>query len=106
MQAGTKVRLTKVGAVRDAKYPTPMKSEYVPGADNGAKSLPLDYESVGTLRADVKVGNRIVLDRTHRNGIAAVGELISSAVTGMQKAANGKGMLVFTENSMYRLEEV
>ncbi len=106
MKAGTKVRLTKVGAAQDAKYPTPQKDAYIPGGLNDGVSLPLDYESEGLLVGDVEVGRRIYMDRTHRNGVFAIGELISSPVVSIRPSANGKGLLVITGNSMYRLEEM
>lgn len=105
MKAGQKVRMRKVGEAKDAAFPTPMQSEYVPGADNGPVSLPLDYEIVGDLCTDIEVGKRIVVLRTHRNGVVVPGSLVSSAVTDIQPSAKKDGkMLVTTKNSMYIVE--
>ena len=99
MKAGTKVRVTKVGVVAGAPWPTASKQEYDPGMDNGAVSPPVEYEVQGTLVSDMTLGGKLYIDRTHRNGFEAPGGMITSHITSIAFRSNG--VLVTTRNSVY-----
>lgn len=103
MKAGTKVKITKVGVVAGSKYRTASKEEYDPGMDNGLVSPPVDYEVRGTLAGDVVLGQPILVERTHRNGLPVRGGMVTSRVTCVSFKDNG--VVVTTGNSQYLLVE-
>lgn len=58
------------------------------------------YWIVGELLAEPKVGEVVRFYRHNRNGVECKGDFTSSTVTDI------KGDLIFTRNSVYRLEEM
>jgi hypothetical protein len=102
---GTLVSLKKIGVVADAPFPTPDKEDYVPGIDNGDVTIPVEYEITGTLATSgLKVGQRLLINRRSRNGIAADGSLWTSPVKEIRLADNG--VFFDTMNSVYYMEKI
>ncbi|HYG35736.1 MAG TPA: hypothetical protein VEC99_13180 [Clostridia bacterium] len=98
MQAGKRVRLTKL---RESAHPQVRAGRwdtYRPGAWDNTESLPVDYEMVGVLVAPPLVGKRVELLRLERNGEPALGVFVSSPVTEVNHT------WFATRNSVYRIE--
>lgn len=66
---------------------------------NNSLSLPVDYEMQGYLLYPVKIGGRIHLYRTQRNGFDSQGYFYSSPICSVQE----NDSLVETFNSIYRV---
>ena len=68
---------------------------------NNSLSLPVDYEMQGYLLYPVKIGGRIHLYRTQRNGFDSQGYFYSSPICSIRDDA-----LVETFNSIYRVVQI
>lgn len=104
MFKGKTVLIHKIAAAEAPHLPTPSASEYVPGEYNGAVSVPVDYEVMGSLANDIVIGDGAVMYRTHRNGIRAFGIWQTSPITEINSRPN---FVEFkTQNSIYHLYEL
>lgn len=89
------VKLTKVAAAPNPWEPTP--ETYEPGAGKG---IPLEYWVKGELLKPIAIGERIVMNRSERNGILIPGIFITTPVTAID------GKVIVTANSVYHLEDI
>jgi len=96
LPSGTHVTITKHAACLDARVAPGSWDGWVAGGRNNRGSFPVDYEMRGVLLAPIRVGERIFLFRTMRNGVAAEGFFSSTPVRGIQE--DGR---VMTLNSVY-----
>lgn len=95
------IKLTKLVAAPNAFFPAANKENYQYGKDNYGVSLPVDYWLEGyLLNNEIKEGERVVVERTNRNGVECKGLFTSSLV---KKVDKEKG-LFWTENSTYKVE--
>lgn len=94
------VRIEKVAAVENPSYPPGASLSYHHGCVNPNVSLPVGYWILGTLKEEPKVGSRMEVDRTVRNGVVAFGVFTTSAVVGID------GDRVWTINSVYRITRI
>ena len=104
MFKGKTVLIHKIAAVDSPRLPTPDASDYIPGEYNGAVSVPVDYEVMGSLASDIAIGSGVVMYRTHRNGVRAFGIWQTSSVQQIQDC--GEYTELRTGNSVYRLYEM
>jgi hypothetical protein len=93
-----KVVLKKIAAVSTPLAPTPHAEDFIPGADNPGVSLPIEYTVEGVLITPIVIGQRVMIDRTKRNGIEVPGWFESTPVKEI------KGNIFTTANSVYQIE--
>ena len=91
---GTAVRIVKLAAVHDAQHQTCSWNEWKAGVLNDG-SPPVDYELRGFLIERLEIGKPILVARTHRNNVPALGTFTSTPV---RKFENGAAI---TLNSIY-----
>jgi|LakMenEpi03Aug12_release.lakeMendotaPanAssembly.Ray.scaffolds.fasta_scaffold164734_4 hypothetical protein len=98
-----KTKITKISAVDNPLVPTASVEQYECGHLNDLS--PFDgYWVTGKLVKPIVVGESILLERDCRNGVKVDGMFVSSTV---KKTGKNYGKLfVFTDNSIYRVEEV
>ena len=96
---GTAVRIVKLAVADDPQYQTCSWKNWKVGDLNDG-SPPVDYELRGLLIEPLEIGKPIILIRTHRNNVQALGSFISTPVRGFKNGA------AITMNSIYfiRLE--
>ena len=94
--SGSLVEVSKIDASDEPISGPGSWKKWVPGSSNNRGSFPLGYTMKGVLMCPVRVGGRIDLHRTHRNGIRIDGHFVSTPVI----AVSGHG-LVETYNSIY-----
>lgn len=99
MKSGDYVIITKLKAVDNPAVPTPDKKDYIPGGINLGVSLPVDYTIEGYLLSDIKVGERVIVDRRKRNGMEIGGLFSSSYVVSLNKDR------FTTQNSVYLIKK-
>ena len=75
------IKITKLKAVENPKYPTASMADYEFGQDNMGLSLPVDYYVEGYLKREIKVGQSVIVERISRNGIKSLGIFCTSEVT-------------------------
>ena len=93
-----KVKLTKISATENPKYPTPDSKSYEYGQLNEKVSIPNDYWVIGELINPIKVGTCVCVARENRNGVQAEGLFRTSTVKCI-------GENIFeTANSKYKVE--
>lgn len=95
-----KIKITKLSASEAPLYPTPEKEKYIPGQFNGLVSLPIEYSIEGTLCYPIKVGERVIVNRTKRNNINCDGIFGSSKVVSFDEKT------FTTTNSIYKYEYI
>lgn len=100
LEVGKNVRVKKLAQVENFRYPTPKMDNYIFGQYNGAVSLPVEYEVIGTLCCTPKIDFPIIIERKIRNGIKVDGFFSSSIV---KKIEENK---FYTCNSIYIIEEI
>jgi hypothetical protein len=93
-----KVKITKLKAAENPKYPTPDFEGYELGKENGNVSLPSEYTIEGIMEKDPVVGSSVFVERASRNGVKSFGLFYTSLVTEITE--NG----FKTQNSIYQLE--
>ena len=98
LPAGAHVSVTKHAACLDARVPPGSWDGWVAGGRSNWGSLPVDYEMRGVLLAEIRLGERIFLFRTMRNGVASEGTFLSTTI----REIGGSGE-VLTANSVYRI---
>lgn len=91
------IRLSKIGAPESPLVSPGNWSTYREGEANSA-SLPLGYWLEGDLVAPIRVGDRVAVRRTRRNGKNVPGVFVSSPVVFYD------GIRLETANSIYRVE--
>lgn len=91
------IRLSKIGIPESPLVSPGNWSTYREGEANSA-SLPLGYWLEGDLVAPIRVGDRVTVRRTNRNGKNVAGLFVSSAVVVYD------GLRLETANSIYRVE--
>lgn len=96
--AGAPVEVRKVSASAVPHVASGAWEGWVCGSAANRLSLPANYVMRGILMRRVRVGGRIDLMRTQRNGIAAAGSFRSTPIVSI----SGDG-LVETRNSIYRI---
>ena len=90
-----KIKITKRGEVVGG-LPAASKDEYVAGTQGiEGKSIPVDYWLEGDLIYPIRVGERVQVNRTTRNGVECTGFFISSPVTLIVEST------FYTANSVY-----
>ena len=99
--SGSLVEVSKIDASDEPISGPGSWEKWVPGSSNNRGSFPLGYTMKGVLMCPVRVGGRIDLHRTHRNGICIDGHFVSTPVI----AVSGHG-LVETCNSIYLIRKV
>lgn len=98
---GIRVRITKRSILEGSHPPDP---HHIAGQDCAlGASLPIDYTVEGELKADVKVGDSIVLYRTHRNGVRQDGMFVTSTVRSIVKEVDSSEVNCSTINSVYSI---
>lgn len=105
IEIGTRVRITKTGAVEDPLRPTPAKEDYTPGGHNPGVSLPIEYTLTGVLQSPFKAGISLWVKRHTRNGVPMGGYLQTSIIQLIKRLYPYEGgWEVETSNSVYRIE--
>jgi len=99
--SGSLVEVRKIDASDEPISGPGSWENWVPGSANSTGSLPVGYTMQGVLMCPVRVGGRIDLHRTHRNGICFDGHFVSTPVI----VVSGHG-LVETYNSIYLIRKV
>jgi len=97
------VKISKIGIAPNAAYPTPAAEEYIPGEDNGAVSLPINYTIEGYLVNPIKETQHITVQREKRNGIPVAGFFSTSEVEKITKI-DETTYVAKTLNSVYNVE--
>lgn len=100
MKSDIYVRVEKLEALPSALFQTVPMSEWVAGADNPGKGLPIGYTVEGFLLTEPKVGQPLRLDRRKRNNVDMIGDFQTSDITQIE------GSYLTTLNSVYRIAEV
>ena len=95
-----KVKITKLKAAENPKYPTPDFDGYELGKENGNVSLPAEYTLEGIMEKDPVVGSSVFVERTSRNGVKSYGCFYTSPVTEITE--NG----FKTQNSVYQVDVI
>ncbi len=98
---GTLVEIRKLSASEAPIVAAGAWEDWVFGRKDNPCSLPVNYVMLGVLKRPVRVGGRIDLHRTHRNGVAIEGDFVSSPVIAISDDA-----LVETYNSIYQVTPV
>lgn len=98
---GTPVEIRKLSASEAPIVASGVWEDWVFGGKDNPCSLPVNYLMRGVLMRPVRVGGRIYLHRTHRNGMAIEGDFVSSPLI----AISDDG-LVETYNSIYQVMPV
>ena len=91
------IRLSKIGVPESLLVSPGHWSTYQEGEANSA-SLPLGYWLEGDLVTPIRVGDRVTVRRTKRNGKNVRGLFVSSVVVSYD------GVRLETANSIYRVE--
>jgi hypothetical protein len=91
------VIIKKIKSADDSLVPTPQMQDYNCGQDNGFVSLPVEYTLEGTLIGTIKIGERVKVNRTKRNGIVVNGQFTTSLVKSIDENT------FCTENSVYHI---
>jgi len=99
------VKISKIGIAPNAAYPTPAAEKYIPGEDNGAVSLPINYTVEGYLVSPIKETQHITVQREKRNGVPIAGFFSTSEVEKITKI-NETNYVVETLNSVYTVEYI
>ena len=103
-KVGDHIKVTKMAAVKDAEFPTPDPKDYTPGVINEGVSLPIEYEMEGVLSEEIETMQSLKMARSKRNGVQAVGFLITSPITSVLHAE--VYLQLTTLNSVYRVERI
>jgi hypothetical protein len=98
MKSGTLVKITKRAESRDPVCRAGNWNTFTAGVVNSTASLPVDYEIVGYLLEDVKVGKPVRLLRFVRNGALVLGFYQSTTVLELRNDG------YVTRNSVYSVE--
>lgn len=91
-----KIRIKKLAAVNDPRYPTASHDQYIPGE----MSVPIDYTVEGYIEGTLVEGQRLFIERTSRNGIPIRGYMATSPVVKLE------GDKFHTFNSIYHWEAI
>ena len=94
--SGSLVEVSKIDASDEPISGPGSWEKWASGSASNTGSCPVGYIMQGVLMCPVRVGGRIDLHRTHRNGIRIDGHFVSTPVI----AVSGHG-LVETYNSIY-----
>lgn len=100
LQTNDYLIIKKLSATSNPVAPTPAKEGFIPGADNGPVSLPVEYEIEGFLRAPMKVGEPLLVNRIKRNGVVIPGMFSTSPIVKIN------GHTVETANSIYQIGKI
>ena len=95
-RSGSLVEVSKIDASDEPIAGPGSWENWIPGSANNNGSCPVGYTMQGVLMRPVRVGGRIDLQRTHRNGIRIDGHFVSTPVI----AVSGDS-LAETFNSVY-----
>ena len=93
--AGSFLEIRKIAASKNPVTEPGSWDEWMPGKENTG-SLPVDYVMRGVLLDSIKVGGRLWLYRTYRNGVEADGFFNSTPILTIPN-----GSIVETFNSIY-----
>jgi hypothetical protein len=92
------VKISKISASDDPKYPTPSCEDYEGLKEVASLSLPVAYWVEGYLSQGPEIGKSVVVEREVRNGIKAMGTFLTSPVVKVTPEG------FETLNSVYKLE--
>lgn len=94
-----KVKITKLAACDNPKFPTPDMKDYTPGQRVGdGGSLPAEYWIEGDMDEKPTIGKHVSAMRSIRNGVKCLGFFRTSPVVKV------KGNIFETANSIYEVE--
>jgi len=99
--SGSLVEVSKIDASDEPIIQPGSWEKWVPGSANNTGSCPVGYTMQGVLMRPVRVGGRIDLHRTHRNGIRIDGHFVSTPII----AVSGE-CLAETFNSVYLIRKL
>lgn len=97
---GKFIQLKKLTEVPQPKFASGDPMSYQYGDLNPGVSVPVGYTVKGILISDVRIGERIVIDCSERDGEPFTGIMETSVI---QDIRNGK---IYTDNSVYELTEL
>lgn len=100
MKAGTLVSIVKRSESANPIFRAANWETFTPGIYNPTASLPVDYEILGFLVEDIRVGKPVVLLRVARNGERVLGYYQSTTVLELREDA------YVTMNSVYSVKTV
>lgn len=98
MKAGTLVSIVKRAESSSPIFRAGNWETFTPGVYNPTASLPVDYEILGFLVEDIRVGKPVILLRVARNGVRVLGYYQSTIVLELR----GDGYV--TKNSVYSVK--
>src|SRR6476660_8700610 len=99
-----KVKITKIKEAESPKFRSAQWDEWQTGKDNPDVSLPIEYELEGTVVKEAVIGESMVVARTKRNGISAIGMFATSTIQDI--TTYKKITVIETMNSVYWMEEI
>jgi hypothetical protein len=99
-----KVKVTKIKEAESPKFRSAQWDEWKTGQDNPDFSLPVEYELEGSVVYEPAIGTSMVVARTKRNGVPAIGMFATSTIQDITKYKNIT--VIETMNSVYWMEEI
>lgn len=99
------VIVRKISATKNPEFEPGDNENWIPGGLNHGVSLPIDYECEGHIKELPKVGSPFYMLRYKRNGVEALGEMITSPVESVVQDSD-KTWHFSTANSVYEMQQV
>jgi len=99
-----KVKITKIREAESPKYRSAQWDEWKLGQGNPDTSLPVEYELEGEIIQEGVIGKSLIVARTKRNGVSALGMFATSTIQDITVYKNIT--VIETMNSVYWVEKI